>query len=135
MGYLPHTPGRPPPGRHPPGQTPPYPVHAGIRSTSGRYASYWNAFLLKQPPVILSQKENNRSGERTQTSSWRNHIEINLKYKAPSSLLHWKIKTYQKSDSFKRNGVTGMTSSRQLTQCRFLFLVSVLNIPRSQDRY
>ena len=46
-----------PPGRHhpgqtppqpdtpPPGQTPPCPVHAGIQSTSGRYASYWNAIL------------------------------------------------------------------------------------------
>ena len=33
-----------PVGRHPPGQTPP--VHAGIRSTSGRYASHWNAFLF-----------------------------------------------------------------------------------------
>ena len=34
-----------------PGQTPPWAdtpcaVHAGIRSTCGRYASYWNAFLL-----------------------------------------------------------------------------------------
>ena len=41
-----------PPGRypwqvHPPGQVhPPTTVHAGIRSTSGRYASHWNAFLL-----------------------------------------------------------------------------------------
>ena len=39
-------------GRHPPGQTPPLGrhtlcvVHAGIRFTSGRYASYWNAFLF-----------------------------------------------------------------------------------------
>ena len=40
-GALSHT-----PGRHPPGQTPPCAVHAGIRSTSGRYASYWNAILL-----------------------------------------------------------------------------------------
>ena len=31
----------------PPGQTPPCAVHAGIRSTSGRYASYWNAILLR----------------------------------------------------------------------------------------
>ena len=32
---------------HPhPQQTPPCPVHGGIRSTSGRYASYWNAFLF-----------------------------------------------------------------------------------------
>ena len=26
--------------------TPPLTVHAGLRSTSERYASYWNAFLL-----------------------------------------------------------------------------------------
>ena len=60
------TPGRLPLGRHPPGQIPPLPsacwdthlhpvhagihtppcaVHAGIRSTSGRYASHWNSFL------------------------------------------------------------------------------------------
>ena len=37
---------------HPPGQThpsarhPPFAVHAGIRSTSGRYASHWNAILF-----------------------------------------------------------------------------------------
>ena len=38
-------------GRHPLAQcmlgyTHPNPVHAGIRSTSGRYASHWNAFLF-----------------------------------------------------------------------------------------
>ena len=58
-------PGRHPPGRHPlgtlpqqtpqadtsrvdippPGQTTPCTVHAGIRSTNGRYVSHWNAFL------------------------------------------------------------------------------------------
>ena len=38
--------GRHPPGQTPPGQTPPCTVHAGIRSTSGRYASHWNAFLF-----------------------------------------------------------------------------------------
>ena len=27
--------------------TPPYPLHAGIRSTRGRYASHWNAFLFE----------------------------------------------------------------------------------------
>ena len=32
-------------GRHPTGQTAPCTLHAGIRSTSGRYASYWNAIL------------------------------------------------------------------------------------------
>ena len=57
-----HPPGKVPPGRYTPrrytplGSTPPgryhplrqvhSPVHAGIRSTSGRYASYWNAFLF-----------------------------------------------------------------------------------------
>ena len=46
-------PGRYTPGRYPPGQVhppvrynTPCPVHAGIRSTSGRYASHWNAFLF-----------------------------------------------------------------------------------------
>ena len=33
-------------GRHPLAQTPPWAVHAGIRSTSWRYASLWNTFLL-----------------------------------------------------------------------------------------
>ena len=57
-----HPPGRHPlplgrhhPGRHPQADTPlgrrplgrhsPCALHAGIRSTSGRYASHWNAFL------------------------------------------------------------------------------------------
>ena len=41
-----------PPGQVPPWQVhpqaciPPVPVHAGIRSTSRQYASYWNAFLF-----------------------------------------------------------------------------------------
>ena len=41
-------PGRYTPGQvHPPGRYSPSPsVHAWIRSTSGRYASYWNAFLF-----------------------------------------------------------------------------------------
>ena len=71
---IPACTGQTPPGRHPtplpsacwdtpapPGQTPPCPVHAGIHTPplssacwdtspgghcSGRYASYWNAFLL-----------------------------------------------------------------------------------------
>ena len=37
--------GRHPPGRHPLGRHP-LAVHAGIRSTSRRYASHWNAFLF-----------------------------------------------------------------------------------------
>ena len=43
---------RPPllgPGRHPPGPgRPPREADSSIRSTSGRYASYWNAFLLNR---------------------------------------------------------------------------------------
>ena len=31
---------------HPRAGTPPWVVHNGIRSTSGRYESYWNAFLF-----------------------------------------------------------------------------------------
>ena len=57
-----------PPGRYtPPAGTPPHPgrytppwqvhpppaVHAGIRSTSGRYASQWNAFLFQRCPCIV----------------------------------------------------------------------------------
>ena len=38
--------GRPPPGKHPQADTDTPPVQAGIRSTSGRYASHWNEFLL-----------------------------------------------------------------------------------------
>ena len=47
------TPGRHPgpPGRHPLGGHPrnraDHPQHYGIRSTSGRYAFYWKAFLFK----------------------------------------------------------------------------------------
>ena len=33
-------------GQAPPGRHPPCAVHAGIQSTSGQYASYWNAILL-----------------------------------------------------------------------------------------
>ena len=33
------------PGQTPPRETPPWAVHAEIWSTSGRYASHWNAFL------------------------------------------------------------------------------------------
>ena len=39
---------RPPQSRHLPGAaTPPREADSGIRSMSGRYASYWNAFLLE----------------------------------------------------------------------------------------
>ena len=38
--------GTPPWAGTPPAGTPPATVHAGIRSTSRRYASHWNAFLF-----------------------------------------------------------------------------------------
>ena len=52
-----YTPWQVPPGRHtpwqvhpqagtPPSRYTPLAMHAGIQSTSGRYASYWNAFLF-----------------------------------------------------------------------------------------
>ena len=42
-----YTPTGTPPSRYTPSRYPPPPaIHAGIWSTSGRYASYWNAFLL-----------------------------------------------------------------------------------------
>ena len=47
-----------PPGRYTPRRVGTHPrppaVHAGIRSTSGQYASYWNAYLLSQ--IILHEK-------------------------------------------------------------------------------
>ena len=70
-GQIP--PGRHPLGKHPPGQIPPWAdtpldrhppakhplarppctVHAGIRPTSGRYASHWNAFLFFKSSVRI----------------------------------------------------------------------------------
>ena len=38
--------GIPPPQSRPPGADPPREADSGIRSMSGRYASYWNAFLF-----------------------------------------------------------------------------------------
>ena len=45
---TPTGPGRPPRSRHPPGpgRNPPGEADFSIRSTRGRYASYWNAFLF-----------------------------------------------------------------------------------------
>ena len=60
--HPPPGPGRPPrPVRHPPRsgsppgtrQTPPREADSSIRSTSGRYASYWNAFLFTRYPLVL----------------------------------------------------------------------------------
>ena len=58
--------GRPPPGTRPPrtgrsprDQTPPPPreTDSSIRSTSGRYASYWNAFLFMKLVSRLGYQE------------------------------------------------------------------------------
>ena len=72
-GKTPSPPGQTPRGRHPldrhpradtsPGQTPPCPVHAGIPPPSadghcsGRYASYWNAFLLNMKEDLCQAKK------------------------------------------------------------------------------
>ena len=45
-GGLLHPPGQTPPRAENPWADTPCAVHAGIRLTSDRYASYWNAFLL-----------------------------------------------------------------------------------------
>ena len=69
-GYLtrhPPRPGRYPPGtRHPPrpgryppnqaGTPPPGTADSGIRSTFGRYACYWNAFLFNIQVIRISEK-------------------------------------------------------------------------------
>ena len=46
LGYHPPRTRQPPRGQRPPGPDPPPEADSSIRSTSGRYASYWNAFLL-----------------------------------------------------------------------------------------
>ena len=48
-----------PPGRYTaPGQVhPPATVHAGIRSTSGRYASHWNAFLYAEMFTLVQERD------------------------------------------------------------------------------
>ena len=44
----------PPASRHPsPEQTPPWEADSSIRSTSGQYASYWNAFLFGHAMIIM----------------------------------------------------------------------------------
>ena len=55
---------KPPWSRHlpgadtPPEQTSPQKVDSSIRSMSGRYASYWNAFLLLKTSLIVCSKNN-----------------------------------------------------------------------------
>ena len=54
-----HTPPEqtPPEQTHPPrADTPPPGPDSSIRSTSGRYASYWNAFLYSQMLTLYEQK-------------------------------------------------------------------------------
>ena len=51
----------PPWSRHPPGADTPQKADSSIRSMSGRYASYWNAFLLLKTSLIVSSKNNSFS--------------------------------------------------------------------------
>ena len=48
----------PRPGRYPPGPDTPPPgtADSGIRSTFGRYASYWNAFMFSKISTCLSRQ-------------------------------------------------------------------------------
>ena len=64
-GWRPPRNGDPPEWRTPPGmETPPREADSSIRSTSGRYASYWNAFLLYNKfieviaPILTSKLPN-----------------------------------------------------------------------------
>ena len=75
-GCLPHPPGQtlsqagtPLPCRHPLCK-PLCPVHAGIWSTSGRYVSHWNAFLLSFAFCCLGQP---RQSSQTLASKWWSH--------------------------------------------------------------
>ena len=45
--------GRHPPGQTPPGHMPPSPRQVPLGYCSGRYASYWNAFLFYQFPRTM----------------------------------------------------------------------------------
>ena len=47
---------RPPQTRHTPWSRPPREADASIRSMSGRYASYWNAFLLYKCTSVETKK-------------------------------------------------------------------------------
>ena len=62
-----HPPEQTPPGANtpmeqtPPGADTPQKADSSIRSMSGRYASYWNAFLLLKTSLIVSSKNNSFS--------------------------------------------------------------------------
>ena len=62
----------PPPGsRHPPGSRPPREADCSIRLTSGRYESYWNAFLS-----IICSYQYKSCNELTYSSLDRTHFCI-----------------------------------------------------------
>ena len=83
-GGVCHPPGRHPHlGRHSPGQTPPRAdtpcaVHAGIRPTSGRYASYWNAILLEN---IFRKCELTMHFKHEMIGKWKEKISQKLRIK------------------------------------------------------
>ena len=72
----------------PPGQTSPCAVHAGIRSTSGRYASYWNAFFFR---FIFRPNWEGRSNfialTKPITASLTKHSDIHLPRQITYNLL------------------------------------------------
>ena len=65
-------------GTHPQTGTPPTTVHAGIRSTSVRYASHWNAFLFNN----LKHEKNpqNKMGLLLYIMNIGNYFSFNRKY-------------------------------------------------------
>ena len=71
---------KPPP---PPHQTPPREAHSSIRSTSGRYASYWNAFLYCLD-FLIHQVSHSKMCFNTNKSIWHKRwgkLQIN----------HWRL--------------------------------------------
>ena len=80
--YTPPDQRQTPPGQTPlpPGQTHPSAVHAGTPSTSGRYASHWNTFLLSYKLVLTDKKSHHDTSSPT-GSKCLNEMEFHRKVK------------------------------------------------------
>ena len=80
--------------RHPHRQRPPCSVHAGIRSTSGRYASHWNAFLfwnvlsLCRSTITLSQDNFWRANITSPRQGNFHPVHLNSKQTGSSQSFH-----------------------------------------------
>ena len=107
-GYLPSPPIRhhtgqiPPPDRSP-GQTPPTGYY-GIRSTSGRYASHWNVFLLHNCPVKITisgivQVPENATVSQPTNWSYKMPESRPRGWKATQSVL-WRIVQLKRGQAF-----------------------------------